>query len=70
MSVSIATMGMFQDCCGVSAYGGGAPSVPALAEKYEKDKFSVVVKKVYFEDATEMEKLKIIVKSVDSDSDF
>jgi len=47
MSVNIATMGMFQDCCGRAVGGGGAP--PYRREE-EKVKPLVIVKKVEVED--------------------
>jgi hypothetical protein len=65
MSVSIATGGMFQECCGSQISTGGAPSAPALAEKYELDPFSVKIIKVYFEDVKKQYKLpKISIKEV------
>jgi hypothetical protein len=32
MSISIATMGMFQECCGVAQGGGGAPPYRPYAD--------------------------------------
>jgi cell division GTPase FtsZ len=50
MSVSIATGGMFNNCCGggPGVGGGGAPPVHQYAEQY--DSFNVKVVKVYFDD--------------------
>ncbi len=33
MSVNIATMGMFKDCCGGTGFGGGAPPYRQNAEE-------------------------------------
>ncbi len=65
MSVVIATGGLFRDCCGSTILTGGAPSGPALAEKYELDPFSVKIIKVYFEDVKKQHKLpNISIKGV------
>ena len=64
MSVSIATGGMFRDCCGGggTGFGGGAPPTGQLAEK---QKFAVTVDKVYFRNVKEKDKgLKILVKQI------
>ena len=64
MSVSIATGGMFQECCGGggTGFGGGAPPVAQLAEK---QKFAVTVDKVYFRSVSKKDKeLKILVKNI------
>jgi len=51
MSVSIATGGMFRDCCGGGvSVGGGAPPVHQYAEQYDKNHFTAKVIRVYFED--------------------
>jgi len=67
MSVSIATGGMFRDCCGgAGTVGGGAPPVHQYAEQYDKDSFSAKVLKVYFEDlkGKDKKKLKISIKNI------
>ncbi len=51
MSVNIATMGMFKDCCGGAPGGGGAPPVQAYEQRGEDfpihvDVLSVQLKKV------------------------
>ncbi len=50
MSVSIATMGMFRDCCGGGPGGGGAPPVyqyEARGEDFASQVMQIDVKKVY-----------------------
>ena len=67
MSVSIATGGMFRDCCGgTGVVGGGAPPVHQYAEQYDDKLFSARVLKVYFEDLKEKDKkkLKISIKNI------
>lgn len=44
MSISIATMGMFQDCCGRAVGGGGAP--PYTQNPYERPKPHILVRNV------------------------
>lgn len=44
MSISIATFGMFQDCCGRATGGGGAP--PYRQNAYEQTKPVIFVKNV------------------------
>jgi len=44
MSVNLATMGMFQDCCGRAVGGGGAP--PYRIDNEEVVRPLVLVKKV------------------------
>ncbi len=46
MSVSIATMGMFKDCCGRGVVGGGAPPVHQYEARGEDFAIQVDVKKV------------------------
>lgn len=50
MSVSIATMGKFRDCCGGGPGGGGAPPVyqwEARGEDFAAQAMQIDVKKVY-----------------------
>ena len=54
MSVNIATMGMFQDCCGRAVGGGGAPP---YRQDEEKVLPRVLVKKVEFKDINILEAL-------------
>jgi hypothetical protein len=64
-SISIATGGMFNDCCGVGVAGGGAPPVHQYAEQYEKRLIDVKVLKVYFDDLKkEDKKLKVLIKNI------
>lgn len=64
MSVSIATGGMFRDCCGVGVEGGGAPPVRQYSEQYDKLS-GVKVLDVYFEDLKkEDKKLKVLIKNI------
>ncbi len=64
MSVSIATGGMFRDCCGADVVGGGgAPPVRQYAEQY--DKIGVKILNVYFDDLKkEDKKLKVLIKNI------
>jgi hypothetical protein len=67
MSVSIATGGMFRDCCGGggTGFGGGAPPTGQLAEK---QKFAVTVDKVYLRDVKSKDReLKILIKHITMD---
>lgn len=65
MSVSIATGGMFRACCGTDLIVGGAPSGPAMAEKYELDPFNIKVLKVHFESTNKKYKpLDISIKDI------
>jgi len=63
MSVNIATMGKFKDCCGVVAVGGGAPP-------YRRDEQRVVpfirVQQVDIIDIKVFDKHKIDIKLVDN----
>jgi len=54
MSVNIATMGMFQDCCGRAVGGGGAPP---YRQDEEKVLPRVLVKKVEVKDINILEAL-------------
>jgi hypothetical protein len=63
MSVNIATMGKFKDCCGVVTVGGGAPP-------YRRDEQHVVpfirVQQVDIIDIKVFDKHKIDIKLVDN----
>jgi hypothetical protein len=60
MSVNIATMGLFQDCCGRAVGGGGAPP---YRRDQEKVKPLVLVKKLEVKDIdifdTLLDKIKV-----------
>lgn len=62
MSVNLATMGMFQDCCGRTVGGGGAPPYRRDEEKVLP---TILVKKVEAKDKNVLEsslaKVKIIL---------
>lgn len=64
MSVNLATMGMFQDCCGRVVTGGGAP--PYRRDE-EKVKPLILVKKVEVKDINIFDSLldKIKITLVD-----
>ena len=66
MSVNIATMGMFQDCCGRAVGGGGAP--PHRQEAQEHVQPRVLVKKLEVKDIDIFDNLldKIKVTLVDN----
>ena len=49
MSINIATLGMFRDCCGGQVVGGGAPPTYFGEQKFEKEE-KVLVSSVYFEE--------------------
>ncbi len=55
MSVNLATMGMFQDCCGRAVGGGGAP--PYRQEAQEVVKPLVLVKKLEVKDINILDSL-------------
>ncbi len=55
MSASIATMGMFQDCCGRAVGGGGAPPYRRDEEKILP---TILVKKVEAKDIDVLESLR------------
>jgi len=58
MSISLATMGMFQTCCGTLAGGGGAP--PYKQNLDEPVKPRILVKKVETEDIESLvDKIKV-----------
>ncbi len=68
MSVAIATRGMFRDGHSNDLIAGGAPSGPAMAEKYELDPFNIKVLKVHFESINKKSKpLDISIKDVNFD---
>jgi hypothetical protein len=68
MSVSIATMGMFNQCCGGTGFGGGAP--PYRAEGYDSRSHpTILVKDVEMKTKNDIEDYlsKIKVKLIDVD---
>jgi hypothetical protein len=69
MSVNIATMGMFRDCCGGAPGGGGAP--PYRQNAQEQVKPRVLVQKVEMETKNSLEDYldKIKVKLISFDND-
>lgn len=68
MSVSIATMGMFNQCCGGAPGGGGAPP---YRQNTEIIKPHILVKNVDMETKNSLEDYldKVKVKLVDFDED-
>jgi hypothetical protein len=67
MSISIATMGMFQSCCGRATGGGGAP--PYHQNAYEQSKPLILVRNVEMKTKNSIEDYldKIKVKLIDVD---
>ena len=70
MSVTIATMGMFRQCCGTPGGGGGAPPVYQYEARAEDFPISVKVKRVKLLDPKEADELIIKVTNVYSDRQF
>jgi hypothetical protein len=69
MSISLATMGMFNSCCGTRGGGGGAPPYRQNANDIIKPR--VLVKNVEMETKNSIEDYldKIKVKLIDFDED-
>jgi hypothetical protein len=67
MSVNLATMGMFKDCCGGMAIGGGAP--PYSQNATERVKPNILVRKVELTTRNSREEYlkKIKVKLIDTE---
>jgi hypothetical protein len=68
MSVNLATMGMFKDCCGGMAIGGGG-APPYSQNATERVKPHILVKKLEMKTKNNIEDYlkKIKVKLVDTD---
>jgi len=66
MSVNIATMGMFRDCCGGAPGGGGAPPVYQYEARGEDFPIHVDVRRVTSK-KPEMPEIKINVGDVRSE---
>jgi len=68
MSVNLATMGMFKDCCGGTVVGGGG-APPYSQNAMEQSKPHILVRKVELTTINSMEDYlkKIKVKLVDMD---
>lgn len=63
MSVSIATMGMFNQCCGGTGYGGGAPPYrPYSEEKVTPVIFVRNVEMVSLRDPEDYKKITVKLK--------
>jgi hypothetical protein len=67
MSVAIATMGMFQPCCGGTGFGGGAPPVHQYEARGEDFPFSVKVIKVSIKKPKDMPEITIDIGKVRSE---
>ena len=69
MSVSIATMGMFNPCCGGTTVGGGAP--PYRPDNAERVRPRILVKNVEMETKNSLEDYldKIKVKLISFEDD-
>jgi hypothetical protein len=66
--VSIATMGMFRDCCGGGpGTGGGAPPVHQYEARAEDPAINVTVKRVTAKKSKKMPTITIDVGSVRSE---
>lgn len=70
MSVSIATLGKFQPCCGGQIVGGGAPPVRQYEERRQDPIIHVDVISVKFKKPKDMPEIKIDVSRVSSERKF
>ena len=67
MSVAIATMGMFQTCCGGPGTGGGAPPVHQYEARGAEPSIHVDVIKVTMKKPKSMPEIKIDIGMVRSE---
>jgi hypothetical protein len=68
MSVNIATMGMFRDCCGGGpGAGGGAPPIYQYEARGEEFPIHVKVRKVSIKKPTNMPTISIDIGQVRSE---
>lgn len=68
MSVNMATMGMFKDCCGGGpGTGGGAPPIYQYEARGEEFPIHVKVKKVSIKKPTGMPEISIDIGKVRSE---
>jgi len=67
MSVNLATMGMFRECCGSTVGGGGAPPVMQYEAKGEDPPIQVDVIKVSMKKPKSMPSISIDIGTVRSE---
>jgi len=67
MSVGIATMGMFRECCGNAVGGGGAPPVMQYEARGEDPPIQVDVIKVSMKKPKSMPSISIDIGTVRSE---
>lgn len=70
MSVGIATLGMFQPCCGGQIVGGGAPPVHQYEQRKQEPPIHVSVLSVKFKKPEDIPEIKIDVGRVTSERKF